>query len=200
MKASRSGQLSSFKVDSAKAISLYRCACTASIAILIASSLVQSPALSQTTEFGTTTKSVTLPKGSKVDSRYLLRRKKSPATDLDNASAEEDPEKQAKEDATQLLDAQLLGAWTRVSSVNKGLSDVMIRVAAVRCLQQLTLKPLRFETSAAQELPDIDALFGDLVYYRTEKGLQRLDINSGQIRLISDLTTRNCRTLSLYGP
>ncbi len=190
MKASRSGQLLSSKGDPVTANTMYRYACGASIAVMFASISILSPTLAQTTEFGTITKSVTLPKGAKVDPRYLLRRKKSRIKDKDQTSPEEDPEKQAREKAAHLLDSRLLGAWTRVSSTNAGLSTSTVRVAASRCLQQLKLKPLRFETTAARQLPDIAALFGDLVYYRTERGLQRLDINSGQIRLISDLTTK----------
>ncbi|MEP5727955.1 MAG: hypothetical protein ABJL67_01135 [Sulfitobacter sp.] len=166
-----------------------RCAAATLIAILFVFALVLSPGLAQTTDFGVTTKTVTLPKGSKVDPRYLLRREK-PA---DGDKAETEPEASPEEKLAQQLDARLLGAWTRVSSMSEELTSQNVRNAARRCAQQLKLKPLRFETSAARRLPDIEALFGDLVYYRTDKGLQRLDINSAQIRLVSEISARQIK-------
>lgn len=145
----------------------------------------------QTTDFGTVTKTVTLPKGSKVDPKYLLRRPK-PVEDPDAPKPLTDKEK-AEQEAKKLsdsLDAQLLGAWTRVASVTDSLTATALQAAAKQCYKQLTLKPLKFETSAAEQLPDIDALFGDIVYYRTDKGLQRLDIQSGLIRLISGIAVK----------
>ena len=151
-------------------------------------------AWAQTTDFGTSSRTFTLPKGTEVDERYLLRREKS---DEGDSEAEADPQQQAKEKIARELDARLLGAWTRVSSVQRKLTASAVRTAARRCLQQLKLKPLRFETNALRQLPDIDALFGDLVYYRTSKGLQRLDINSAQIRFVADISVRRLQNSKL---
>ena len=153
-------------------------------------------AQAQTTDFGTTTKTITLPKGSKIDPRYLLRRKKSDTEPAKELTAEE---KQAEADKqlADALDAKLLGAWTRVASVTESLTADATKAAAKRCFQQLKLKPLAFEKTAARQLPDIDALFGDTVYYRTEKGLQRLDINSGGIRLISGIAAKQLNNSQL---
>ncbi|MEP0943366.1 MAG: hypothetical protein ABJH63_04865 [Rhizobiaceae bacterium] len=154
--------------------------------------------MAQTSNFANTARTVTLPKGSKIDPRYLLRRK-APAKDPD-AKKPLTAEEQAAEDAKKLadnLDGQLLGAWTRVSSVTENLSAPAIQAAAKRCFQQLTLKPLKFQTGAAEQLPDIDALFGDIVYYRTEKGLQRLDITNGLIRLVSEIAVNQLKNSQL---
>lgn len=192
MKASRSAQLLNSRQPAINSPSrqLVRFAIGAAICSLVA---LSSPAASQSTNFANTQKTVTLPKGSKVDPRYLLRRKK-PVAESDQEKEEPiDPVEQAKEKLGAELDALLLGAWTRVASVTKKLTGSQLKSAGKRCFQQLKLKPLKFETTAAQTLPDIDALFGDLVYYRTDKGLQRLDINSGQIRLVTDFTTRQIK-------
>ena len=161
----------------------------AALAVVFASA--PPAAKAQSTDFANTTNTVILPKGSKVDPRYLLRRKK-PETDPNAAKPLTEEEKATAEAKTlaDALDVLLLGAWTRVASVTDGLTSSAIQEAAKRCFQQLTLKPLRFETSAAQQLPDIDGLFGDVVYYRTDKGLQRLDIKTGQIRLLSELAVK----------
>jgi hypothetical protein len=150
------------------------------------------PASAQTTNFATTTKTVTLPKGTKIDPRYLLRRNPAPA----DATKPQTPEEKAAQEAQKLadaLDAKLLGAWTRVATIKDGITTPKVKEAAKRCLQQLKLKPLKFETKAARQLPDIDALFGDVVYYRTETGLQRLHINSGRVRLISKHTVKDIK-------
>ena len=147
--------------------------------------------MAQSTDFANTTGTVTLPKGSKIDPRFLLRRKK---PDVDpNAKKPLTEEEKAAAEAQKLADAldeSLLGAWTRVAAVTDSLTSAAVQEAAKRCFQQLTLRPLKFETNAAQQLPDIDGLFGDVVYYRTDKGLQRLDIKSGLIRLITELSVK----------
>lgn len=148
-------------------------------------------ALAQSTDFANKTGTVTLPKGTKIDPRFVLRRKKPPVDP--NAQKPLTEEEKAAAEAKKLADAldiRLLGAWTRVAAVTDGLTSAAVQDAAKRCYQQLTLKPLKFETTAAQQLPDIDGLFGDVVYYRTDKGLQRLDIKSGQIRLLSELSVK----------
>ena len=165
--------------------------------MLLAAAQISQPVLAQTTDFGTTNRTFTFPKGTKVDARYLLQRDKADAGSDSDDAAVEDPQKKAKMKIASELDARLLGAWTRVSSVQKKLTTTAIRAAAKRCLQQLKLKPLRFETNALRQLPDIDALFGDLVYYRTSKGLQRLDINSGQIRYVADVSVRKLQNSQL---
>lgn len=168
--------------------------CTSAVfaAVSLCLALGSTPvALGQSSDFANTTKTVILPKGSKVDPRYLLRRKKPDAEP--DATKPLTEEEQAAAEAKKLADALdilLLGAWTRVASVTDSLTSPAIQEAAKRCYEQLTLKPLKFETNAAQQLPDIDGLFGDVVYYRTDKGLQRLDIKSGQIRLISELEVK----------
>ena len=165
--------------------------------MLLSAAQISQPVFAQTTDFGTTSRTFILPKGTKVDPRYLLRREKPDDASDNDAATAEDPQIEAKQKISSELDARLLGAWTRVSSVSKQLTEAAVRDAARRCLQQLKLKPLRFETNALRQLPDIDALFGDLVYYRTSKGLQRLDINSGQIRFVADVSVRKLQNSQL---
>lgn len=191
MRASQYAQWWSFRIIPAAATFNDLSATAALTAVLLVTVPASAPA--QTTDFGTTTKTVTLPKGSKVDPRYLLRRKKQPTDKTEPPKDEQTPAENIEQKAAQQLDARLLGAWTRVSSVSKTLTKAAVQSAAERCRRQLQLKPLQFETSAARTLPDIEALFGDIVYYRTEKGLQRLDINSGQIRLASDISARKLK-------
>ena len=158
---------------------------------VFALSVVAQPLSAQTTDFATIEKTVTLPKGSKIDPKFLLRRKKVAETESTETTEPVNQEEENKRKLSAELDGQLLGAWVRVASVSDKLSDAAVRNAARRCIEPLKLKPLRFETTAAQKLPDIDGLFGDLVYYRTEKGLQRLDIKLGHIRYIQQIELLN---------
>ena len=83
------------------------------------------------------------------------------------------------------LAAQLVGAWAFVSLVNEPLTNDFLRRGARRCIEPMQLKNLKFENSAKKALPDISGLYGDVIYFPTEAGLQRLDVESGTVLLIT---------------
>lgn len=190
MKANRSGLLLSSRNHTALTQRLRRWAFVSSAAAIAYGNGLNLPsAQAQTSNFATTQRTVTLPQGTQIDPRFLLRRQK-PAS-AKPAQDETDPQKAAEQKLADELDGKLLGAWVRATALTQGLTAPALKAAASRCYQQLKLKPLRFETTAAQKLPDIGGLFGDVVYYRTDKGLQRLDIPTGLIRHIQKVEVQN---------
>jgi len=136
------------------------------------------PAVGQTTE--TTTQSSGAATESSAD------------TTTDNSTTEtkeneKDPATvQAEADEAE-LDAALIASWVLISTIDKDLDDKRVEAAAKRCVQRPKLKSLTIEPGAARKLPNAAQLFGDLVYYRTETGLQRFDLKSGQITLIRQI-------------
>ena len=79
------------------------------------------------------------------------------------------------------LEAKLIGAWAFIATTDVQMTNAMVEESIKRCLKPLALKSLNIETGAARALPDPKDMFGDIVYYRTLKGLQRLSLKTGQI-------------------
>ncbi len=147
-------------------------------------------AWAQSTNFPTVQKTVKAPKGIKLKGGLGLREikpqkrsilKKTPTTaQVEEPKPEESPHLRE-------LEALLVGAWSLISTVDRPLSTDLIDTAARRCFRQMPLKNIVFDPSAAKQIPDINSLFGDLVYYQTDDGLQRLDINKGLVLLLPNV-------------
>lgn len=149
----------------------------------------------QTTDFGVVEKSVKLPKGSKIDPRYKLRQKIPKPEDVEKEPPKPDDSAETKKKTkTEELDEKLMGAWTLVAPIRANITNGMVEQAARRCLLTMQRKPLIFENTAIRELPGIFSLIGDIVYYRSEKGIQRLDIQTGRILLLPDFEKRQIGT------
>ncbi|MGI9364451.1 MAG: hypothetical protein ACR2O8_04655 [Rhizobiaceae bacterium] len=186
MKANQSGQ----SLNSSSPIRLPGFLASATLAMLISSAFCVLPErlIAQTTDFVTKEKTKTLPPGTRIDPKSLLRRPKKIQEDETDDSEKVSPETEKQDRLEEKLNERLLGGWALVSTVDKKITADSIATAVQRCLKQLTLKPLAFDPAAEQRIPDIDALYGDVIYYRTEKGLQRMDLNLGQIMLLNDVS------------
>ncbi len=97
-----------------------------------------------------------------------------------------DEEKKLKEERSE-LDILLLGPWAFLAdSAQVKPTEKLIGKAVTRCLEIPKLKKLDIEPSAARKLPDAKNMFGDLIYFRTDKGLQRFHIQTGRMLLLNE--------------
>ncbi len=108
------------------------------------------------------------------------------ATEPVEQQVEETSEEEQKAAAEQAeLDSLIIGPWVRIASdatANPNGDDIAKSVE--RCVRIAPLNGLKIETAADKKLPKRTQLRGDLIYYRTENYLQRLDsINATLIRL-----------------
>jgi len=143
-------------------------------------------AAAQTTNFGTVEKSFKLPKGSKINPNLGLRRiKPKKKGDAEQEEPVLSAAEQRQDELEKELESLLVGAWSLVTTADRPLDEAVVEAAARRCFRQMPLKPVAFENAALEQIPDIGYLFGDLVYYKTSKGLQRLDIEKGLVLLLS---------------
>ena len=112
--------------------------------------------------------------------------KKEPA-ETDETKKDEpaaDPVKEKLKEESAELDKALVGAWVLVGLVTDNPKQDDILAAAKRCLERPDFKTLEIEPGAVRKFPNIKSLFGDLIYFRTEAGLQRFDLKKGQITLV----------------
>lgn len=104
----------------------------------------------------------------------------------------ESPEAQLQEE----LDGLIIGPWVRISeSFDAKLDSSSVLNAVRRCTQVIQLGELQIQRGAERSLPDRTQLFGDLIYYRTDRGLQRLESASGRLVVL----TRNEKTTTNSG-
>ncbi len=113
------------------------------------------------------------------------------ATDEEKAAAAK-----AKADAERAamiaeLDKQLLGSWGRISSRGAaGISDANIITGANQCLRARRISAPEYAEDADKVLPEETQRRGNIVFYRTKKGLQRLDTALRRVFLISSIEQR----------
>ena len=97
------------------------------------------------------------------------------------------PAQKKQKEEQEELDKSLLGPWVLISTVDAKPGMAEIETAAPRCVERPQIKKLAIEPGATRKLPAKNELFGDLVYFRTAKGLQRFHIPSGEITLIREV-------------
>ncbi len=112
-------------------------------------------------------------------------------TNEDPTGLKVDPAAEKLNAETAELNSALLGVWVLTGLVTEELSEQAILAAAQRCLKRPDFKSLEFEPGAVRKFPDVNSLFGDLVYFRTEAGLQRMDMTKGQVTLIREFRKRD---------
>ena len=95
-------------------------------------------------------------------------------------------QKQTAEELAE-LDALLLGPWAFLIDYVQGEIDrEKLAKAVSRCQSIPKINRLDIEPGAERKLPKAEYLHGDIVYFRTEKGLQRFDTKSGRMNLLSE--------------
>ena len=124
---------------------------------------------------------------------------KSQTTDADNAAPETPGTTETKQPSLsaqeQELDTLLLGPWARMTGLtNTALTNDVINKAVARCKTTMQLSRLNFNSDVVRALPTNTAhLVGDIVYYRTPKGIQSLDNRNDTLILLPKVekTTTN---------
>ncbi|MEM7302192.1 MAG: hypothetical protein AAF468_14005 [Pseudomonadota bacterium] len=98
-----------------------------------------------------------------------------------SASAQQQADKQA------FLN-QLVGSWSVASyNFNSSATKEQIAVALARCGQTRTIDAVTVQQEAERFVPDQGKVRGSLLYYQTQKGLQRLDVNRKEVTLINSI-------------
>ncbi len=86
------------------------------------------------------------------------------------------------------LDKKLLGAWAQITSdINAQMSEELFRKAAERCLKPPKITRLDAEPGLKNPLPGREDVRGEVIYYRTDQGLQRFQTGPGSIFLLPDM-------------
>ena len=114
------------------------------------------------------------------------------ATDNPEKSKEVAPEMQIEKDAATLeveeFDQLAVGAWAVLTkNLDDQLTDKLMLSGAEKCITPASVKKLDIEPAAERKLPEARNLFGDVIYFRTKKGLQRFDIQTGVMLLLPEL-------------
>ncbi|MEM8750233.1 MAG: hypothetical protein AAGF28_08015 [Pseudomonadota bacterium] len=110
-------------------------------------------------------------------------------TEQSNGAGAEQPSSETElSDTEKELDSLILGPWALITSdASASVSRAMITTAAQNCVKTLRLTNLDIEPAAERALPTAENRFGDLIYFRTNRGLQRFEIATGRMFLISDV-------------
>jgi len=86
------------------------------------------------------------------------------------------------------LDKQLLGAWAVVTdNIDAEMTDELFRKAIESCETVPQIKELDAESGLKEELPEEKEVRGQLVYFRTDQGLQRFETEPGSVVLLPDI-------------
>ena len=83
------------------------------------------------------------------------------------------------------LTARLLGSWGLISSGGIVVTDATLRRAVRSCRSRRTIPSADFTEGAAETLPEEEQRSGNLAYYVTDKGLQRIDLALRKVHLIT---------------
>ena len=86
------------------------------------------------------------------------------------------------------LDPLILGSWGLISGRGAaGISDNSILAGVGQCRRTKTVNNPEYASDAAKVLPEEIERRGNIVFYKTEKGLQRLDVALRNVFLISTI-------------
>ena len=101
---------------------------------------------------------------------------------LAHAQTTEDDAAQQQE-----LDAAILGSWGFIN--NRGLvADEQLISAARACRRTKKIVRVEFQAGAEETLPPENERNGNIVYYRTDKGLQRLDTALRKVAIVTSFS------------
>ncbi len=106
----------------------------------------------------------------------------SEAEEQEAEKPKDETDKKAEDQAA--LDADLLGNWVFiVDGLESELEGTAVLDAVKRCLEFNDKLTVRANRQTNIDPPDIKSLFGDLLFYRTERGLHRLDLRQGLLSI-----------------
>jgi len=91
------------------------------------------------------------------------------------------------------LDGLLLGVWAKLAT-NNNLTREHFVAAAKHCRSTRRLVKVDYQTGAKEELPAQNMRRGNVVYYRTELGLQRLDMALRQVAFIKAVSRQQLKS------
>ncbi len=81
----------------------------------------------------------------------------------------------------------LLGPWAFLTDDGQGKpTKELLEKAISGCLSAPKFERLDIEPGAARKLPKVENLRGDIIYFRTNKGLQRFETKPGRMILLSE--------------
>ncbi len=106
-------------------------------------------------------------------------------------STESEADKKEKDELREdqkALDKKLLGAWALITDdINAQMSEALFRKAAESCLKPPKITRLDAEPDLKTPLPDQKDIRGEVIYFRTDQGLQRFQTNPGAVFLLPDV-------------
>ncbi|MEM9678540.1 MAG: hypothetical protein AAF890_10820 [Pseudomonadota bacterium] len=110
-----------------------------------------------------------------------------PATFAQTANSEETE----LTDDEKALDEALLGVWSLVQVPNgASISEAALRDAVRGCVTAVRLGQIQVQDGAATTPPNQDVLRGSLIYWRTDAGVQKLDIPNRQVFVFGEYEKR----------
>ncbi|MEO0546614.1 MAG: hypothetical protein AAF035_06670 [Pseudomonadota bacterium] len=94
-------------------------------------------------------------------------------------------------DDEKALDEALLGVWSLVKVPNgASISESALRDAVRGCVTAVRLGQIQVQDGAATTPPNQDVLRGSLIYWRTDAGVQKLDIPNRQVFVFGEYEKR----------
>ncbi len=89
---------------------------------------------------------------------------------------------------------RLIGPWSIISSdYTLATTPAMLEKALAGCKSPQTFANIKVQAGADTSEPKKTDIRGNLLYYKTEKGLQRLDIEQKEVVLISQIRQREIK-------
>ncbi|MDD9909752.1 MAG: hypothetical protein OXR62_08685 [Ahrensia sp.] len=109
------------------------------------------------------------------------------AAEQPQSSAAETNEKEPTEEQKE-LDAQLLGSWSVLTKdLNTELTDAVFEAAIKACETFPDITQLDVQPGIETALPDRKSVRGEVVYFRTDQGLQRFELGTNRVHLLPNL-------------